>query len=447
MARSRTRLGLEGRELAYSIPGEASDFNQRERRSRVRMQGLRAFTGMDAPSIRPARTFIAWGTRLPLRICIAVCLSILAVPPLPPGQSRASDGASAVQDRLTGPLSGEPGDAATGAEDAADTKRYVQAKPRLGSLVTIIVYAPDQATAERVLKAAYARVDRLDGTLSDYRDDSELSRLGRSAPHERFVALSDDLGAVLWRAKQIHRESDGAFDATLGQLTRLWRRARRRKQLPDETQLQKALAQSGDQLLTIERRRRELPEVGWAYHAKISKDGVRLDLGGIAKGYIVDETLQVIQKMGVQSALVNAGGDIGVLGRPPGKAGWGVAVASLEAKGKPDRVITLEKGAVATSGDAFQAVEIEGVRYSHILDPKTGIGLTRRSSVTVIAPTAMEADAWASAISVLGAERGLPMLRKSLGAEQVHARVLTMDDQGRLTMRQTPDFPAGEPLP
>jgi thiamine biosynthesis lipoprotein len=142
-----------------------------------------------------------------------------------------------------------------------------------------------------------------------------------------------------------------------------------------------------------------------------------LDLGGIAKGYAADEAMQVLKQHGIRSALVAAGGDIVVSEPPPGSTGWTIGVAPLDSPEKPPtQLLLLRNAAVSTSGDAEQYVEINGKRYSHIVDPKTGVGLTGHSSVTIVAPNGTSSDSLATAVSVLGPEQGLEVIDATEGA-------------------------------
>ena len=322
------------------------------------------------------------------------------------------------------------------ARGAENWERFGQTKPKLGTLITIILYAPNEATAKAALDKAFARVDELDAILSDYRADSELSRLCLQSPHKTPVAVSTELSEVLQLSRDMHAQSEGAFDVTVGPLTSLWRQARRRKQMPPEAELQRALKSVGDRFVEFTPAKGKSPA-----RVRLLQPKMRLDLGGVAKGFIVDEILASLADSGIPSALVNAGGDIGTSAPPPNSDGWNVGVAFENARGKPDRIVKLANAAVATSGDAFQSITIDGVRYSHILNPKTGVGLTQRSSVTVIAPTCAGADAWASALSVLGGKRGLALFPKERG---FHARILSVDDGGEIRRVETEKFPVGE---
>jgi thiamine biosynthesis lipoprotein len=160
----------------------------------------------------------------------------------------------------------------------------------------------------------------------------------------------------------------------------------------------------------------------------LAKPGMQLDFGAIAKGYACDEALKVLAKHGLTRALVEAGGDMACGDAPPGKAGWTIAIEALAKENEQQpRFLTLKNCGVATSGDAYQFIEFDGVRYSHIVNPKTGVGLTHRSSVTVIAPDGTTADALASAVSVLGPERGKTLIEKTDGAEML---MISSDDNG-----------------
>jgi thiamine biosynthesis lipoprotein len=195
---------------------------------------------------------------------------------------------------------------------------------------------------------------------------------------------------------------------TIGPVVRLWRRARRLRQLPDATRLAQARALVGYRKVILDPDNRTV---------RLVLTGMQLDLGGIAKGYAADEAMAVLRSHGVTSALVAAAGDIVVSNAPPGKAAWTIGIAPLEgADQPPDQYLELENSAVSTSGDAEQFVEIDGTRYSHIIDPKTGVGLTGHSHVTVVAGDGITADSMATAVSVLGPERGLKLIESTAGA-------------------------------
>jgi thiamine biosynthesis lipoprotein len=291
----------------------------------------------------------------------------------------------------------------------------------------IVLYAPDEEVANEASDLAFSRIRNLDQILSDYDFDSELCRLSRAAPTVEPVVVSEDLWIVLQKAQELSVRSRGAFDVTVGPYTKLWRRARRRRTLPDPAQLKEAKAAVGYQSLRLD---------GKARAVTLARPGMRLDLGGIAKGYAVDRALAELTERGIKSAMVNASGDLAASSPPPGKPGWLVGIAPLEPKARPSVFGYLADQAIATSGDAFQFVEIDGQRYSHIVDPRTGYGLTQRSSVSVLAADCTTADGLASAASVLGPKEGLQLVDSIPGAEALIVAV----EQDRVVTRQTPRF-------
>ncbi len=285
--------------------------------------------------------------------------------------------------------------------------RYEFSQAHMGTLFRVVLYAPDAATAAAASNAAFGRIAKLDDTMSDYRPSSELRRICRAAGGPP-VRVSEDLYRVLAASQELARRTDGAFDITIGPVVQLWRRARRRHDLPEAGRLAEARRRVGFEMLRLDPAKRT---------AQLLRKGMLLDLGGIAKGYAADRALEVLKQHGIQSALVAASGDIAVSAPPPGKNGWRVGIAPLESPERnPSRYLLLRNAAVSTSGDAEQHVDIGGTRYSHIVDPRTGMALTGRHSVTVVAPSATTTDSLATAISVLGPERGLRLGAATSGA-------------------------------
>lgn len=280
-------------------------------------------------------------------------------------------------------------------------QRFEFGHPAMGTLFTTTLYAPDSERAQAAARMAFARVDELETVMSDYQADSELMLLC-AGPAGTPAPVSADLFDVLWRAQSISRLADGAFDVTIGPHVRLWRFARKRKVLPDPAEASAARKAVGYQHLQLDRRSRSVT---------LLAPNMRLDLGGIAKGYAADQALRVLKQNGITRALVAASGDIALGDAPPGQAGWRVAIAGLDDRSSPsNRAVLLKHCGVSTSGDTEQFIEIQGVRYSHILDPGTGLGLTNRIQATVIAPDATASDALATSVCVLGAARGLALV-------------------------------------
>jgi thiamine biosynthesis lipoprotein len=248
--------------------------------------------------------------------------------------------------------------------------------------------------------------------MSDYKATSELMRLCKKAGGEP-VKVSDDLFVLLNRSQDISRRTKGAFDVTVGPVVRLWRRARRSKKLPDPEKLAEARKLVGYEKIRLDPDR---------HTVQLLIAGMLLDLGGIAKGYAAEELLAVLRRYGITRALVAAGGDIAVGDAPVGAAGWKIAVAPLESGAEPQHHLMLTHAAVSTAGDANQHVEIDGKRYSHIIDPRTGQALVGKSSVTVIAPDGTTTDGLDTGLCVLGPEASLPIIEASDQAAMIFLR-------------------------
>lgn len=290
------------------------------------------------------------------------------------------------------PPASEPGRQDSPLPGSNAQRRYEFTEIHMGLPVRVVLYAQDEAHARRAGGAAFARVAVLDQMMSDYRPDSEVRGLegnGRS-----FRAVSRDLFRVLALAVEVAQRTDGAFDPTVGPLTVLWREARKVGRLPEAAALAAARQRVGWTLLELDRRRQRV---------RLKKDGMRLDLGGIAKGYILQAALKTLGDHGVRVALVESGGDLVVGEAPPGRAGWRIEVGAAAAD-VSRRAAALVREAFATSGPAAQGVQIDDRRYSHIVDPRTGMALTSPTTVSVIAKDAALADALATALTVLGPE-------------------------------------------
>jgi len=285
--------------------------------------------------------------------------------------------------------------------------RFEFAQTEMAVPVKLVFYAPDDAIATRAARAAFAKLHDLNGALSDYDPESELRKLCDTSGGGKAVPVSGDLWRVVEKAQEISRQSEGAFDVTVGPVVRLWRRARRLKQLPSPERLHAALTLVDYRQIRLDPQRQAV---------ELIKPGVRLDLGGIAKGYALAEALAVLRKNGVNRALVEAGGDLALGDPPPERPGWRIGIAPPGPNGPPRLYLTAANTAVAASGDMYQFVEIGGKRYSHIVDPRTGLGLTDQSTVTVVAPDGATADALATAVSVLGPEKGLKLIDATPGA-------------------------------
>ena len=300
--------------------------------------------------------------------------------------------------------------------------RFDFTSPHMGALFKISLYAKDRPTARSAAEAAFQRVAALDDIMSDYQADSELMRLCEK-PVGVPVPISADLFGVLQRAQKIAELSHGAFDVTVGPYVRLWRFSRKKLALPSTTEIEAARASVGWQKLWLDAHTRT---------ATLLASNMRLDLGGIAKGYAADQALRLLQGRGLDRALVAASGDIAIGNSPPGQRGWKIAISAMSGRtNETTHTLLLRNAGISTSGDTEQFIAINGLRYSHIVDPATGLGLTERRQVTIIAPDATTSDALATAVSVLGVTPGLTLVES---LPHCAALILTAGDGQQVTV-------------
>jgi thiamine biosynthesis lipoprotein len=312
-------------------------------------------------------------------------------------------------------------------------------RPLMGTTMSIVLDAASPAEAgplEAAANAAFDRMAELDAILSNYRPDSELNRLCVAAGGPP-VRVGPDLFAVLARSVAFAATTHGAFDITVGPLTQLWRDAMQSGRSPDHAAVLAARR-------LVDWRRLELDHA--THSVRLSSPGMRLDLGAIGKGYAADAAAAELRRRGLRRYLIDAGGSI-LAGDPPRSSpeGWPVAVkAGLESG--PVFDLLLRNRSVAASGDAEQFLELDGVRHSHIIDPRTGEPMRGRTAATVIAPDAAAADALATALAVLGPAGAEELLAARLPGVEARVVVTNGDRRGEW---QSPGFPRGvlAPLP
>jgi FAD:protein FMN transferase len=298
----------------------------------------------------------------------------------------------------------------------AQYQKHTFTRPKMGSPFSITLYAQDTVGLYQTIETAYAQVDRLNAIFSDYSETSEISILSKNAKKDMPIVVSKELMHVLKLADKAARLSNGAFDITVGHIVKLWRKARKDKAFPNDVDIKIALNKTG------------FKHIHYLSDTTIAFDrvGVRLDFGGIVKGYAAQKVVDILTKNNFPMCLVDAGGDLAIGEKPlrtfDGKntegVGWqiGISVPQSETALMP-KMLTLAKCAIATSGDMYNFVEINGKRYSHIVDPNTGIGLTHQRNVTVIANDGATADWLATACSVLPIRRAKRLIRKIPNAE------------------------------
>ncbi|WP_052573480.1 FAD:protein FMN transferase [Haloferula sp. BvORR071] len=289
----------------------------------------------------------------------------------------------------------------------AEEQRFHFERPLMGTLFQITCYGEDPEAAKKASEEAFGVGEEINKIASDYLADSELMKLKPGDPTKVSPLFAELLDASFTKA----RETEGAFDPTLGPLTKLWRETRKTRKLPDPEVLAKARAACGWQ------------DAEWNRETStilLKKPGMQLDLGAIAKGFTADKMFEAMKKGGFPKTCVAAGGDLRMGDPPPGRTAWRVGLQTFDLE-KPEEVVELANCAVSTSGDLHQFVEIEGKRYSHIIDPKTGLGMTEHVAVSVIAPSGTIADALDTAGCVVGADKAEAMGLK-FGATRVVVR-------------------------
>lgn len=284
---------------------------------------------------------------------------------------------------------------------AGSHHRFEAVEPHMGTLVRVTVYARDEREAADAFRTAFDRIAALDRILSDYRTDSELNAVTRTAVG-RPVPVSGDLFAVLRASQTLAEATDGAFDITQGPVIRLWREARKTGRIPDAAALEEAGQRSGFRKLHLDAARKTVT---------CDVAGMALDVGAIGKGYAASEAIAALTSRGIDRALVAVSGDLAFSGAPPGRPGWRIRIHSEEESATGiSSILELTHAAVSTSGSSEQHIDIGGRRYSHVIDPAARMGLIGDVSVTVIAPHGLDADGLDTAISVLGPERGLALI-------------------------------------
>lgn len=282
----------------------------------------------------------------------------------------------------------------------AESQGYAYQFPTMGTLFTLKAYSSDASQVERLFQQAEKRVNEIAAVLTNYEAESETRQLTTKAKGKHAV-VSQDLWNVLTASDLWHARSQGTFDSSLGNLTALWRKSRQTgargpSRMPTEDQIQLALQNSGWNHVKLD---------PVAKSVCLSGAGVKLDFGAIGKGYAVDEAFKILTDGGLTCCLVNVSGNMRLGAPPPERAGWRIEIAPLEKDGQPLRRIEVAHCGVATSGDLWQYIMVDGQRRSHILDSRTGRGILGPIAATVIAPTATDADACATAACILGFEQ------------------------------------------
>jgi FAD:protein FMN transferase len=275
----------------------------------------------------------------------------------------------------------------------------------MGTLVEISVYEKDKDLAQLAIQNAFDEIQRMEKLMSTHIPTSEISQINQSAGL-RTVSVSPEVLEVIRRALYWAEQTDGALDVSIGPVHELWDFDGDHPALPDKNTL-------AQELLKVDYRKIQIEN----QTVFLMDKGMRLHLGAIAKGYAVDQAINILQDSNIRHALINAGGDLKTLGKRPDQTAWKIG---LQHPRRPESILasfSLTEKAVATSGDYQKYFDHEGIRYHHILNPKTGYPVTGVMSATVVAKTVMDADSLSTALFVMGAKKGLAFIDSLKDAE------------------------------
>jgi thiamine biosynthesis lipoprotein len=296
----------------------------------------------------------------------------------------------------------------------------------MGSAFNLIIVSTNSNKANHLARKSYELVDSLSHIFSNYDSSSELSKINASAgllPYKMSTAMLD----LVQKAEQAFIQSKGAYDISIGPLSTLWRNARKAKLFPDSSTVLATKKLVGLNQVKINKR------LGTIF---LPNADMQLDFGGIAKGYIAQWVINYLKANGIQQALADAGGDIVMSGAPLNQKGWLIGVNLPETTDElMTKKLLLSNAAVATSGDVYQYIEYKGVKYSHIINPLTGYGVTNLRNVTIIAKTGSTADWLATACSILPIKEA-----KQLAISNQAALLITTIKNGKLVFEASPNF-------
>jgi thiamine biosynthesis lipoprotein len=300
---------------------------------------------------------------------------------------------------------------------AAQDSLFHESRPAAGTTVEIFLYASTRNRALELFESAFQEIERVEAALSTHRSTSEISRINTTAADGPLVTDPEVFGLIV-RALEYGRRTGGAFDVTVGPLVKAWGFFRSDGHHPSADELSEARAKAGWQHVALDNAQRSI---------RFLTPGLELDLGGIGKGFALDCAARVLRRHAVDRALLGAGQSSYVaIGAPPDSRGWPITVQNPHNPARTLSTIQLRDQSLSTSGSDRQYFEVDGQRYSHIIDPRTGQPVTGMAQVTVIAPTATDGDALSTALFVLGRERAAALIE---GIEGTAALLVTDDGE------------------
>lgn len=297
----------------------------------------------------------------------------------------------------------------------------------MGSYFTIIFYGTDSLHAKSIADNCFAIVDSLNEIYSDYLPNSELNKLCATAGSGQWVTVSPALFNLIQHSAKAWKLSKGSFDITVGPAVRLWRKARKENKFPNKDSVKLAMRSVGFQYVLIDSVNKRI---------QLTKENMQLDFGGIGQGYIGQKVMDFLFKQNIRTALIDVSGDIIAGDPPPGKKGWTIAVNVPESETQLlDKEVLVYNQSIITSGDVYQYLLHDGKKYSHIINPKTGYGVTNQRNVTVIAKEGTLADWFTKACTILSFKK-IKQLAKKLGAEYLIGTI----EKGEIKFYQSRNF-------
>ncbi len=319
-----------------------------------------------------------------------------------------------------------------GKESDSDIKLLKQTRMIMGTFAEVSIYSNDEKTAGKAIEESLDEMERMDRIMSNYKKDSELSRLNKKAG-KAPVPCNGELLDVIERSQYYSELSGGAFDITVSPIVALWGFFCEKGHVPPDKEIEKVLPVVSYKNIVINKSND--PKKPATIFFKNTQ--TQIDLGAIGKGYAVDKALEIIKKYGIDNGCINLGGNIYVLGTPPGKNAWKIGVQHPRNVNEILGYLELKNEATATSGDYERFFEFNGKRYSHIINPQTGRPVSGTIATTIVAPTGTEVDALSTSVFVLGHEKGMELIKKIPNAE---AMIAYEEKDGKIAMNMTQGF-------
>src|SRR3990170_3593691 len=319
-----------------------------------------------------------------------------------------------------------------GKESISDIKLLNQTRMIMGTFAEVSIYSSDEKTAGKAIEGALDEMERMDRIMSNYKNDSELSKVNKKAAKSP-VPCNAELLDVIEQSQYYSELSGGAFDITVSPIVALWGFFSEKGHVPPDKEIEKVLPAVSYRNIVINKSNDTKKPATIIF----KNTQTQIDLGAIGKGYAVDKALEIIRKFGISNGCINLGGNIYVLGTPPGKNAWKIGVQHPRNSGEILGYLELKNEATATSGDYERFFEFNGKRYSHIINPQTGRPVSGTIATTIVAPTGTAVDALSTLVFVLGREKGMELIKKIPNAD---AMIAYEEKDGKIAIDMTQGF-------